>query len=367
MLQNNVDRSVTVAIATYNSQKHLERLHKCLRLQTDLDSTLKIKVAIYDGGSTDDTRNIATQLGFNVYDNPRGDAISAKSIALNTSDSNYLVFLDHDEFLIEPESIARKVLLIEEYPNVKAVLTEGYVLDSSEHTSNVYASEFGDPVSAFVHRTSSLIRRRKHSFDSRVKPNFDENDFSIYTAKVGNPAVLCELVACGSLIFRPYFVETFEDLDTDPDLVPHLFYLMAARNVGDEFAILKNDPVGHATSTSWSEVIKKIRWRVHNRWSTEDSIAKAGFMGRATLIADARRANSMYSNPNFRTLLFIPYVVLIVPCALDAIRLAFQRRRLGYLMHFPLSVFVVWTSLVTKFKQILGLEINRSRYDGTER
>lgn len=368
MPQNNTDLTVTIAIATFNSEQYLEKLNDCLIMQQNFDSSISINAAIFDGGSTDMTLEIATRLGFEVYENLRGDAISAKSLAINTLSSKYVVFLDHDEFLIQPESIARKVWLMENYPKVKAVLTEGYQLSSTDHTSNFYASEFGDPVSAFVHRTSSLVKHRKASFDSRMSSIYENKESCQYLAEVGNPPILCELVACGSMISREYFLGTFNDLTTEPDLVPHLFYLLATSGLGDHIAILKNDPVSHSTSTSWSQVFKKIRWRVQNRWSINDSVSQAGFVGRTALIAESRKENhTVLSHPNLRTFLFIPYVVLVIPCAIDAIRLVIQRQRIGYLMHFVLSVYVIWTSLQIKIKQIFGLKEYRSRYDGTER
>ena len=364
MLQNN-KILVTVAIATYNSAGRLETLGRCIEQQQDFDSSIDIQVAIFDGGSVDSTKLIANDLGFKFFDNPRGDAISAKSIAINQIRTKYLVFLDHDELLLNPDSIFRKVQLMEKDPRIKAVLTEGYEIRGKDHTSNLYASEFGDPLSAFVYRTSSLVGHRLKSFDSRQQPISTYDGASTYLTKVGSPPLLCELVACGSMINREYFVGSFPELAHETDLVPHLFYLMASASPGERFAILSNDPVGHSTSTSWQQIFRKIRWRIANRWRTDDSISEAGYKGRTELLLNLGEYRWKLFNPDFRTKLFVAYVVLVIPCMVDAIRLAIARKRLGYLMHFPLSVYVLWTSLHIVISNTFGIARRNFRYDGS--
>ena len=108
MRQGN-DHALTVAVATFNSANRLEALKLCIEEQGNFDPNLDIKVVIFDGGSTDETRSIAKAIGFEVVENARGDAISAKFLALRTLSTKYLVFLDHDEYLINPGSISRRI------------------------------------------------------------------------------------------------------------------------------------------------------------------------------------------------------------------------------------------------------------------
>lgn len=359
------DREITVAIATFNSANRLDTLNQCIEEQRDFDPSLDIRVVIFDGGSSDETRSIAKAIGFEVVENARGDAISAKFLALSTLNTKYLVFLDHDEYLINPGSISRRIGKMNEDSCIKAILSEGYSVKKDDHTSNTYASEYGDPLSAFVYRTSSLQKHRLTKFKKRLQVVYEDLDIAVMNANVGSPPLLCELVACGTVIDRQYFIDTFPEIANSADLVPHLYYFMAAENTGKKIGISKLDPVGHSTSTSWRQILHKIRWRISNRFAFDDPITNAGHKGRARLINSSHLDNNLLGNPSLRTIMFVPYTLLVLPVLIDSTLMALSRKRVGYMMHFPLSFFVVFLSFAYKVKQLMRLPRSLLRYDGT--
>jgi len=334
--------------------------------QKGFDKDIEFKLAIFDGGSSDNTLTLAQEFGFEVFKNPRGDAISAKSIALNSVTTRYLVFLDHDEYLVNPGSVANRINAIEKNSSIKAILTEGYSNNKEEHSSNAYASEFGEPLSAFTYRTSCLAKYRLNSYKSRLQVTFDDSLMTTLNAGIGSPPLLCELVTCGTLINREYFVNAFPQLKSEIDLVPHLYYLLAAANEGAQIGMSKVDSVRHGTSTNWRQIRNKIRWRVANRFALNDSISSAGYKGRSEIIAASQISERLLDNPNFRAAMFIPYTLLVLPVLSDALYLAISRKRVGYLMHIPLSFFIVGLSLGLRVKQIFGISSGSFRYDGTK-
>ena len=70
---------VTVAIATYNSEKLLPRTLKAIRKQSYPQE--KIEILIIDGGSKDKTRLIAQEYGAIEIDNPKTEPVNAKLIS----------------------------------------------------------------------------------------------------------------------------------------------------------------------------------------------------------------------------------------------------------------------------------------------
>ncbi len=359
------DRVATVVIATFNSANRLETLKQCIDEQRNFDPSLEIRVVIFDGGSTDGTKSIAESFGFEVVKNVRGDAISAKFLALTTLSTKYLVFLDHDEYLINPGSISRRIEKMNEDSGIKAILSEGYSVKKDDHTSNTYASEYGDPLSAFVYRTSSLQKHRLAKFKKRLEVVYEDLDIAVMDAKVGSPPLLCELVACGTVIDRKYFIDAFPEIANSKDLVPHLYYFMAAENTGKKIGISKLDPVVHSTSTSWKQILHKIRWRISNRFAFDDPISNAGHKGRAKLINSSHLGTNFMGNPSLRTIMFVPYTLLVLPVLIDSALMAISRKRVGYMMHFPLSFFVVFLSFAYKAKQLMRLRRSLLRYDGS--
>ena len=360
------DHVITVAIATFNSAHRLATLKLCIEEQRNFDPNLDIRVVIFDGGSTDETRSIAKAIGFEVVENTRGDAISAKFLALRTLSTKYLVFLDHDEYLINPGSISSRIEKMNEDSSIKAILTEGYSDKKPDHTSNTYASEYGDPLSAFVYRTSALQKHRLATFKKRLQIVYEDLDIAVMDASVGSPPLLCELACLGTVIDRQYFINAFPDVANSMELVGQLYYLMAADNTGKKIGISKLDPVDHNSSTSWRQILHKIRWRISNRFAFDDPISNAGHKGRARLINSSHLGNNFMGNPSLRTILFVPYTLLVLPVLIDSTLMALSRKRVGYMMHFPLSFFVVFLSFAYKAKQLMRLPRSSIRYDGSK-
>ena len=74
---------MTVVIATYNSARFLPELANMLERQMKPPESGSLEVLIVDGGSSDETRTLAIEMGFRVIDNPEGK--DRKSTRLNSS------------------------------------------------------------------------------------------------------------------------------------------------------------------------------------------------------------------------------------------------------------------------------------------
>lgn len=339
---------MTVVIASYNSSRFLDRIAMNLSEQETPGDDSVLEVLLVDGGSTDDTVIKAKQLGFMVLENPDGDPISAKFIGLNNAKARLVCILDHDEFLVRTDSLLAKFEFFRQTTNLRAVVSAGYRF-KNDVTSNMYASEFGDPVSMMIYRSPNNEHFKLTSFQRHLKLTASEVGKSIFIAASEQQPILCEMAAGAGVIdidfFRLYHPEMFES----KNIFPHAYYLL---DNTDCIGMIHGDAVLHDSAESWSVVRSKIVWRLNNAINETD-ISNSGFSGRSH--------TSVYS-PRLQKIKFSVYCLTLVWPFVDALWLAATRRRWGYLNHFLLTYFVVFKTVQMKFRGAKGKPISAKRY-----
>src|SRR5690606_9030906 len=88
---------LTIAIATFNSEKRLTDVLQAIRKQEIYGS--KLELLIIDGGSTDETLKIVKKFDAVVIKNPKTEPVFAKYLAFHKAKGKFLLYLDHDEVL----------------------------------------------------------------------------------------------------------------------------------------------------------------------------------------------------------------------------------------------------------------------------
>lgn len=329
---------VSLAIATLNSEKTLEKCLKSIKKQ-DYPQEL-IEILLIDGGSKDRTREIANSYGCKILENPKVEPASAKRIGICECKGDYLLFLDSDEELDNSQSISQK-LTIKENHQPCAVISTGYRTPPEANDISHYLNEFGDPFSYFVYR-QSIDHRFFISSLKRKYPVTHEDDLSvIFDFKESKTLPLLELGQFAALIDMRFLREKYKistEEELDPFLLPHLFYILIKNN--SRLAIAKNDSVVHYSSISKTAYKNKILWRVRNNLHHKEDISgQSGYLHRESFDT---------SSAHWRKFLYIPYVGLIIPLFLDTLRLMISRKSLLYRIHFSLSVFTL-KSIVMEF------------------
>ena len=342
---------VSIVIASYNSARLLPETLKAVDAQVPPRGAQgPVEVLVIDGGSNDGTIEIAEQFGARTIENPLGDPIHAKHIGFLSASSRCVCFLDHDEILLSASSLARKVDLIHGDHGIRVVASSGYEIQEDPSACNAYASEFGDPLSLFMYRTPNVSDRRPATFRRRLRAA--QIDDAWVGSELRRPGLLLEVAAGGTVVDADFFLSRFPAIHDDPSLVPHLFYLLLEKGGGGG-AILENDPILHRTASSWTQVFTKVAWRIQNGIASTSTLGRSGLSGRP-------------ADKHIPLALFLPYTLLIFPAAVDAVYLAVSRRRFGYLMHFPLSLYVTLSGAYAFLKaKLSGGRHQRSRYDGT--
>lgn len=344
---------ITVLIATYNSEGRLLEIMNCLKRQKFPANWQTMEVLAVDGGSTDGTVSVAAELGMRVIGNPFGDAIHAKHIGVINAKSRLVCTLDHDELLVSDTSLLDRFNLFQTQPELRAAISSGYSFDAEDSACNIYASEYGDPVSLVAYNSPNSNEHRLHSFSRKMKKCTETNEALLLEAGSEQCPLLCELVAGSGTVDRDFYLATFPELMDNASLIPQMYYLLGSDQARiDQIAIMKHDPVIHDSVESWSHVRKKVRWRISNAVYNTD-IASSGLTGRSS------ETSTLYE-PTRVKIKFFFYCLLLIPSVLDGIKLSLRWRRVGMLYHVCLTYYVLLSTLRQNSTKLLkGRELQR--------
>lgn len=107
---NNAQPMVTISIPTRNSGKTLGRCLEAVQAQ----SYERIEVNVIDGGSSDNTIDIARSYGVSDIFTYYGGLLGAREVGARRASGAVLVLLDSDQIL-EPDAIERAVAMLSSY------------------------------------------------------------------------------------------------------------------------------------------------------------------------------------------------------------------------------------------------------------
>ena len=109
----------------------------------------QVEIIVSDGGSTDATRSIAVKFSARVVDNPQRVAEAGKRVALASSTGEFIVFVDADNELVQPDFTRLAVAALQQHP--QALGLESYYLAGPRMNSFcIYLTQtlhISDPVS----------------------------------------------------------------------------------------------------------------------------------------------------------------------------------------------------------------------------
>jgi hypothetical protein len=231
------------------------------------------------------------------------------------------------------------------------MISAGYRFTAEDSTSNMYASEFGDPVSMQSYRCPNNDQFRIAALSRRLMTEVIHEDSVLFRAASETHPILCEMAAGSGVVDVDYYKQVFPEIVAEENSVPHLYYLLGRDGAVDLIGVVRGDAISHDSVDSWKTVRKKISWRINNAINSTD-IAASGFSG--------RKHSELYS-PKRQLVSYVFYCVFIIGPLCDSVRLALTRRRLGYLYHFVLSYFVLFESIRLKTRSIFNKK-SLSRY-----
>jgi glycosyltransferase involved in cell wall biosynthesis len=137
---------VSFLIPTLNAGHILENCLQSIRRQDYPPE--KIEIIVADGGSSDNTRDLAAKYGAKVLDNPRRGYDSGKCVALADATGEFVAFVDADNELARTTFLSASISALQKNPQTLGL--ESYYLSSPKMTSLcVYLSQLlhiSDPV-----------------------------------------------------------------------------------------------------------------------------------------------------------------------------------------------------------------------------
>jgi len=343
------NESISVVIATFNSDKYLQLVLNSIKFQKNL--LHEVEILIIDGGSNDLTLDIAKRNNCKILKNLNRDPVSAKFLGLISAQSRFIIFLDHDEVIESNLAFSNKLLPFKHNKEVVAALSTGYKNPFNNIVSD-YINDFGDPFSFFMYRLSKANNNFIKFIEHKYNILFNDSNYIIPDFKMGNE-VIVEIPALGSMIDKDFIKKNIPNLLTDKNLLPHAFYLIIKKN--GMVGIMKNDFIYHYSSTTYSEYLNKISWRIKNN-IIKSTISSSGFNGRENL------------NKNFslKKYFFLVYALTLIFPFYDSLILSVKRKNIKYLIHSLITIYTAIEILRVYISFKLKLNITKKNYDGSE-
>ena len=150
--------TISVVTATFNSSRTLE---KCLRLVRNQNYPQKnIEIILGDGGSIDNTLNIAKKYGAKVIRIPanKQNAEYNRGVAYNDAKGDLVLILDHDNFIPTKHWLQQMVTPLIKHPKMVATNTCYYHYDKNYDLMDRYFALFGagEPLPYFLHKADRM-------------------------------------------------------------------------------------------------------------------------------------------------------------------------------------------------------------------
>ncbi len=309
MKQKKIDVFFSIIIPTYNSENTLEL---CLQAIHNQDfSQEQYEILIVDGGSTDATLEIAKKHNATILQNPEKLPEYAKAIGIQNAQGKYIIFHDSDEVITNRQSFSIKKEIVEQNPHIQCIISTGLENPQWYSPFGEYTNFIGDSFSAFVYdwKPEDYIQRYKKIYKT-------EKETENY------------------IIFRKEHNQIFPIIDGGWHTFLHQDYStisvanISAHNIQQTgvFAVTKNDPIKHYSSSSLSQILRKIKFRVINNVFWDKN---AGYVN---------RENAIPQKYKMRKFMFMFY---------------------GFSLLFPLIKWIIWSikrhNAVFLFEPIIAL------------
>jgi glycosyltransferase involved in cell wall biosynthesis len=339
---------LSVIIATFNSAAKLPLVLESLRSQ-DFPQ-VRLDVMVIDGGSTDNTREIASRFGARVLDNPQTNPGAAKFIGLHQCLGKIALFVDSDEVYCQKTALKNIVATFAENPQLHLVTSSGYRSPDGYPFINRYINEFGDPFSCFIYRLSKDYRFYLPTMRKRYRVTHETESFAVFDLAQAHDLPLIEMYAMGSSLDVDFFAREFPTQFNSPTEFSHAFNIVMTKST--LLGIAKGAEINHYSSDSVKTFLHKVKWRIKSNIVFPEFRAR-GFLGRQKYQATRTKV---------LTYAYLPYCLLVFPAFLDALWMSVTRRDLAYMGHLPLSLYTALSILYFKILHTLGWRPKVSAY-----
>ncbi|MCF0184968.1 MAG: glycosyltransferase family 2 protein [Bacteroidaceae bacterium] len=312
----------TIVMPTFNSGRTIEKSLKSIREQ-DFDQS-EVEILVIDGGSTDDTLEIAAKYDATIMENPKRLPEFAKKQGFAAAKGRYCMFLDSDEILDSMDCLKRRQQVFENHPKVKNINSTGAPAPKTATGVNRYSTRVAEPFSNFVYH----FYNGDHYVKTMVKEfpfeKIKEDGF-IFHYEHAQYYPLFD--GQGNTFDISYARQLQAELGVD-DITTDIFCTLVSKT--GVSAILEDDFCIHDQNMSAKTYLRKIKWKIKNNLFANECV---GYSSRAKTQGHLSK----------RRLLFIPFCLTLIPVIINAVRLAVTEKDLYFLMDifFTEATFVM--------------------------
>lgn len=152
---------ISIVIPTFNAEKFLQRCLESIKKQDYPRSSYE--VLVIDGGSDDQTLNIAKSFNCVILKNPFKDAESGKSIGIEKARGEIIALIDADNELVEGNWLRIMVKPLEDDKDIFGVESTWY-LKEKDPLINQYATllQIADPLARRFHPKMKIENRGEY-------------------------------------------------------------------------------------------------------------------------------------------------------------------------------------------------------------
>jgi glycosyltransferase involved in cell wall biosynthesis len=342
---------VSIIVPTLNAQRTLRSTLESIARQSHPAGD--IEILLVDGGSTDDTLQIAHEHGCTVLANEKVQQEFAKHIGLLQARGEYIMFVDSDEVLDNPNDIRIKVDSLRRDESLIFVGSSGYRNPPGASPINDYINLFADPFAHFMYRMPYDSRAYVPSMRRRYAVVREDNDSLTLGFATTDELPLMDLAA-GVVIDSRRLAPALGGPATEDSVIPQLLY-RAARHAGT-MGLAKHCAITHDSSDTLARYLRKLMWRVvvNVHYPT---LPGTGF---------SNRLSFQHAGMRFKRLLFIPYAATIVGPAIESVLVAFRRSCPIALIHAPLSFLLAMYILFQMTLKCIGIRPRLTTYGGRQ-
>lgn len=215
--------TISIVIATYNSERTIERCLQSIRSQQYPKQNIEIIIA--DGGSSDNTKVIAKKYHAQVIgiDPHLQNAEYNKSVGIQCARNEILAMIDHDNILPHSRWLQGMIEPFVTHPDVVGVETLRYHYDRRTSLLDRYFALYGaaDPLVWYMGKTDRL----SYIYDSYVLAGDSHDEGNYYIVRFSKEHIPT-IGANGFLVRRKLLMDNADtepgkyfDMDVNVDLI----------------------------------------------------------------------------------------------------------------------------------------------------
>lgn len=240
--------SVSVVMPAYNEEDKIENALQSIRKQDYPQN--KIEIVLVDDDSTDKTVERARRFRVKVVRNGKRDYDIGKSLGIQNSKNEYILFLDADNILTRKDWIKKTISPLLENKNIIGAQPIWFRYNSKDKFFDRYCTLLGitDPLTIYLKKRDRLMLWEKRFKIGKVK---DKGQYFLAEFTKENMPTIGTV---GFMIKKAYLLRTdykpaFSHLDCMQDLM---------RQGYDKFAMVKLDII-HLHSSTFSDFLGKLK------------------------------------------------------------------------------------------------------------